>query len=61
MGGIGIDDGGALARQHLLKQAKFGRQIVCHRGEIVEMVASKVGKGGRAQHHAIQPVLIEPV
>ena len=58
---IGVQDGLATFRQQLSKKPGLRLEIGLHAAVIVEMIARQIGKGGGAQPHTVEAVLIETV
>ena len=59
--GIGIDHCHATLLHHLAEQPQLGGEVILESGMIIHMVASDVGEAAGRDHHAVEPVLVQPV
>ncbi len=58
---VGVQHGGAGARQQGLEQPQLGRAVAAHGAVIVQVVLGEVGEAGGRQAHAVQAPLVDAV
>src|SRR6266851_10024503 len=56
---VAIHDGRSALRQEALEQPRLGREVVVHRGVVVEMLMRQVGEAGGGETDAVEAMLIE--